>query len=144
MPSTPDQNRPCVLVVEPDAITRDLLQIALERAGFETKSAQTGERALLVLREDRAGVDWLVTRQVLPGLVDGPMLADEFHTHHPSHPVLIGPGATRCEPASEPGSYRAINLSDPLSPGEVVGQLRELTNSLGQPRCIDEKQALAA
>jgi len=144
MPSTPDQNRPCVLVVEPDPITRDLLQIALERAGFETKSAHAGERALLVLRENRAGVDWLVTRQALPGLVDGPMLADEFHMHPPSRPVLIGPGTVRREPVSEPGSHRTIDLSDPLSPDEVVGTLRELNNSLSQPRCIDGKQALAA
>lgn len=144
MPSTPDQNRPCVLVVEPDAVTRDLLQIALGRAGFETTSAQTGERALLVLREHRAEVDWLVTRQALPGLVDGPMLADEFHTRHPFRPVLIGPGAVKCGPVSESGSHKVINLSDPLSPDEVVRKLRELSDSLDQPYCIDEQRDLAA
>jgi len=137
MTSTSVQNRPCVLVVEPDAITRDLLQIALERAGFGTISAQTGEHALLVLREQRAAVDWLVTRQTLPGLVDGPVLADEFHVHHPSRPVLTDAGAA----GVRQGTLRTMNLS---SPDEIVGEVRALSTSVSAPQCSGEKQALAA
>jgi DNA-binding NtrC family response regulator len=133
------RTRACVLVVEPDAITRDLLRIALERAGFELLSAQTGERALLILRERRDTIDWLVTRQVLPGLVDGPMLADEYHTHQPSRPVLVGPGS------GDVSARGSIAVSEPLSPDEIVGRLRTLSAAPHIVPAINaDGQALAA
>ena len=78
-----------VLVVEDDATNRSVIAEALARAGFETQTAATGERALLALREWPRRIGWLYTRTELPGLVDGWMLADEFHQTRPGRPVLL-------------------------------------------------------
>lgn len=101
-------------------------------------SAQTGERALLVLRERRDAIDWLVTRQALPGLVDGPMLADEYHIHHAARPVLIGGG-------TKESASGTIALSEPVSPDDIVSRLRALSAALHTPTPIEAGgQALAA
>jgi CheY-like chemotaxis protein len=89
MPTPITNVRPCVLIVEQDAVTRELLEQRLHLAGFATISAETGERALLMLRASRQVIDWLVTNQALPGLVDGGILADEFHVYHPNRAVVF-------------------------------------------------------
>src|SRR5689334_15838898 len=80
-----------VLVVEDDAITRELLIQLLSTGGFDAISAPTGERALLALCHHGNEIDWLVTKVSLPGLVCGWMLADEYRQHHPDRPAVLMP-----------------------------------------------------
>lgn len=137
MSSTLMSNRPAVLVVEPDGITRGLLLNALQRAGFEPVGASSGEGALLLLREGRAAIDWLVTHRSLPGLVDGPVLVDEFRTYHSLRPVLV---------AGSQGMSRtggSIVALESLLPDSVVTHLRSLTREL-LGTAETEAQALAA
>ena len=116
-----EQNRPCVLVVEQNAIGRELLQQSLHLAGFATVGAGTGERALLLLREHGRAIQWLVTGSTLPGLVDRGILADEFHSYHPSRAVLVSADLTqdRSGPAPVAG----------LNPGEIVAELKALRDA---------------
>ena len=116
-----------VLVVDDDAATRASTADALKRAGFEPKTAGTGERALLILRQWPRHIDWLVTKPDLPGLVDGWMLADEFHQTHPGRPVLL---ASR--DADRPSQTHVIVVA-PASPATVVEALQRLTPSDPQP-----------
>ena len=116
-----------VLVVDDDAATRVSAADALKRAGFEPKTAGTGERALLILRQWPRHIDWLVTKPDLPGLVDGWMLADEFHQAHPGRPVLL---ASR--DADRPSRTHAIVVA-PASPAAVVEVLQRLTPSDPRP-----------
>jgi CheY-like chemotaxis protein len=81
--------RPSVLVVDEDAVTRELLSHVLQTGGFTVTAALSGAQALLFLCEQRDRIDWLVTKLHLPGLVCGWILADEYHHHHPVRPVLI-------------------------------------------------------
>ena len=113
---------PRVLVVDADVTNRGAISEALARAGFETRTAATGERALMMLREWPRRIDWLYTRTELPGLIDGWMLADEFHQAHPDRPVLhaVSPNA---EP---PLQAQAILLENPVSPTAVVDVLHRL------------------
>src|SRR3954447_17681132 len=83
-------NRRRVLVVDDDAETRDGLGGVLARAGFGPTLAATGEQGLRMLCEWPRRIDWLYTKTDLPRLVDGWILADEFHQAHPSRPVLYG------------------------------------------------------
>ena len=83
-------SRERVLVVADDPETRASVGEALERAGFEPALAATGEQGLLLLREWPRRIGWLYTEAELPGLVDGSILADEFHRAHPTRPVLYG------------------------------------------------------
>jgi CheY-like chemotaxis protein len=47
------QNSSKILVVEDDAVTRELLVQLLRMAGFDVRSAATGEEALVLLRKHR-------------------------------------------------------------------------------------------
>jgi len=113
--------RPQVLVVEDDAVRRDLMMQAAVQAGFEARGAETGEQALLILRKWQRRIDWLLTRTALPGLVDGWILADEFHQTHPDRPVLLsGWLGSRQPPAG------TIMLERPASPFQIAETLRQI------------------
>lgn len=87
--TTPDPHRPRVLVAVEDPIARELIERMLHLAGFSALSAETGERALLLLRAHRLSVDWLVAGASLPGLVDAAILNDEYRTLHPNRAALF-------------------------------------------------------
>jgi CheY-like chemotaxis protein len=78
-----------VLVVENDPITRELLENILRAAGCRVLAVPTGNAGLLSLCQQQAQIGWLVTRVRLPGLVDGWLLADEYHRHNPDRPVVL-------------------------------------------------------
>ena len=78
-----------VLIVENDPITRELLANILQTAGCQVLALPTGNAGLLSLCQQQARIDWLVTRVRLPGLVDGWLLADEYHRHSPNRPVIL-------------------------------------------------------
>src|ERR671921_2581638 len=78
-----------VLVVENDPVTRELLETILQTAGCQVLAVPTGNAGLLSLCQLQARIDWLVTRVRLPGLVDGWLLADEYHRHNPDRPVIL-------------------------------------------------------
>jgi CheY-like chemotaxis protein len=71
-----------ILVVDDNHIFREALAERLRDAGYQVTTAETGERAFLTLRDWSRRVDWLYTRASLPGLVDGWILADEYHDRH--------------------------------------------------------------
>ncbi|MFL5156848.1 MAG: response regulator, partial [Microvirga sp.] len=77
------RSRATVLVVEDDAITRELLAQLLQTSGFEVMASPNGERALLTLCQQGDEIDWLVSKVSLPGLVCGWILKDEYQSHHP-------------------------------------------------------------
>ena len=118
-------SRQRVLVVDDDAEIRESVGQALERAGFAPTRAATGEQGLVLLREWPRRIGWLYTKAELPGLVDGLILADEFHQAHPSRPVLY-----RVPPHAKRLSYkRGIALTTPVSARRVAEVLLRLTQS---------------
>jgi DNA-binding NtrC family response regulator len=90
-----------VLLVDANPIFRNALANCLQPEGFEIVLAETGERALLILRDRSRPIDWLYSRAALPGLVDGWILADEYHVTHPNRAVIVSGQAarpsTRCD-----------------------------------------------
>ena len=78
-----------VLVVENDPVTRELLETILQTAGCQVLTVPTGNAGLLSLCQLQTQIGWLVTRVRLPGLVDGWLLADEYHRHNPGRPVVL-------------------------------------------------------
>jgi DNA-binding NtrC family response regulator len=85
--STQEQDR--ILVVDDNPLFREALAQRLRDAGYKVISADTGERAFLALRDRSHPVDWLYTRANLPGLIDGWILADEYHDRHPDRAVVV-------------------------------------------------------
>jgi CheY-like chemotaxis protein len=115
----PKQTR--VLVVDPNPMSRQLTIEHLQAAGYDVVSAATGERAFVLLREWPRRIDWLYTAVELPGLVDGWILADEYHQTHPSRPVIYADGKS-LERRAKP---RAIYLQGPVTPMAVLRTLRQ-------------------
>ena len=116
-------NRQRVLVVDDDPETRESVGEALEQAGFDPTLAATGEQGVVRLREWPRRIDWLYTKAELPGLVDGWILADEFHQAHPSRPVLYGVPRY----ARHRSPQRGIALTTPVSPRVVAEVLLRLS-----------------
>jgi CheY-like chemotaxis protein len=122
-------NRERVLVVGDDPETPESVGEALEQAGFAPTLAATGEQGLVLLREWPRRIGWLYTEAELPGLVDGWILADEFHQAHPSRPVLYGVPRH----AKHRSHERGIVLSTPVSPRMVAEVLLRLSQSEDVP-----------
>jgi CheY-like chemotaxis protein len=122
MPSV-SRSKATVLVVENDEISRELLAQVLRAGGFDVIATSTGEQALLTLCEHREGIDWLVSKLTLPGLVCGWILADEYRQHHPNRPALLVP-----EPISAAGMPSAhavfVPAAAPMRVLEVLKALR--------------------
>jgi hypothetical protein len=139
--TTHDTGRQRVLVAVEDPISRELVARMLHLAGFSALPAPTGERALLLLREHRGAVDWLVTSLSLPGLVDGPILRDEFQSVHPGRPALFFSASDLDRgPLPSPSPV-------PFSPAELVSELQALARAVAPVESAPETsraEALAA
>jgi CheY-like chemotaxis protein len=115
------QSKATVLVVDDDALTRELLAQLLQTTGFGVIATPSGERALLVLCHQGAEIDWLVSKASLPGLVCGWILADEFHEHHPDRPALL---LSSLDPADKP-TANAVFIP-PAAPMRILEVLQAL------------------
>lgn len=111
--TTLDSPRPHVLVAVADPIARELLGRMLHLAGFTALPAETGERALVLLREHRRAIDWLVAGASLPGLVDAAILNDEFQTVHPARAALLLAAPERPS-AGGPAAFSAAEVVNAL------------------------------
>ncbi|KLK92240.1 hypothetical protein AA309_15610 [Microvirga vignae] len=78
-----------ILIADDNAIFRETIAERLRAQGHEVVTAETGERAFLILREWCHSIDWLYTRAALPRLIDGWILADEYHDTHKNRPVIL-------------------------------------------------------
>jgi len=113
-----------ILVVQDEAIIRELLAHLLRMGGYEVLCADTGERALMTMRKWRGRIDCLFTGIKLPGLVDGWILADEFHVSNPLRPIIY---------ASENDADYRWRMPDtafvraPVSPIEVLERVKLMT-----------------
>lgn len=85
-----------VLVIDDEAVIRDLMVEILQRAGYEAVGADTAERAFELLDD----VTVVVSDIVMPGL-SGIELLDEVRIRRPSMPVVLVTGAGTFENLSE-------------------------------------------
>lgn len=79
-----------VLVVEDDELVRRFVVRALREAGYDVRSAPSGDAALEAIGADSA-VDLVLTDVVMPGL-SGHDLAERLALAHPETPVLFMSG----------------------------------------------------
>jgi CheY-like chemotaxis protein len=119
-----------VLVVDDDPIAGELFANLLRTGGFQVVSAATGSTGLLTLCNYQSAVGWLVAKVKLPGLIDGWMLADEYHRHHGDRPAILLSDETE---QAECPSVDAVFVP-PASPMRVLEALKALSEPRYQPK----------
>src|SRR4051812_21594691 len=93
MMSTSEHER--ILIVDDNHIFRETLAQRLRDAGYQVITAETGERAFSALRDWGRPIDWLYTRANLPGLIDGWILADEYHDNQSGRAAIVAASESR-------------------------------------------------
>ncbi|MDQ4136419.1 MAG: response regulator [Pseudomonadota bacterium] len=113
-----------ILVVEDDVVLRDMLVRGLQKSGYDVLSAETGERALALLREWGEGIDWLFVDIRLPGVIDGWVVGSEFTLNHPLRPVIY---ASAYAPDFSRQVAGSVFMRKPVKVREIVAAFQELT-----------------
>jgi CheY-like chemotaxis protein len=113
--NTTEQER--ILIVDTNPLFLERLARELRARNFDVVAAESGVRAFQVLRDWTRPIDWLFSRATMPGLIDGWILADEYHDSHPTRAAVIAASQERvC-------AQGHIILEDP-SPAAVLDSMR--------------------
>jgi PAS domain S-box-containing protein len=80
-----------ILLVEDDAMVRDMVVVQLGNLGYRVVSAAGGSEALQLLKQE-GGFDLLFTDVVMPGGLNGRQLADEARKLYPGLRVIFTSG----------------------------------------------------
>src|SRR5947199_10758169 len=76
-----------ILVVDDEAEIRKLVGAMVSQAGYTILTADSGEHALVLYKNNKGPIDLLITDVVAPGM-SGPMLADKLTEIQPDLRVL--------------------------------------------------------
>ena len=90
----PNQGREVILLIEDEALVRELGELALAEAGYTVLQAADGPTGLALL-EAHPEVALLFTDVVLAGSIDGRRVADQALARRPGLPVLFTTGYSR-------------------------------------------------
>jgi CheY-like chemotaxis protein len=108
-----------VLIVEDEPLLRELIAEEFTDAGFEVKTAATGEAAIALL-DSTPIVDVLFTDISLPGNLDGWQIALYARTRWPNIHVIYASGYTVDRSAQVADS---VYLRKPYLPATVVSEI---------------------
>jgi CheY-like chemotaxis protein len=123
--ATVDAGARTVLVVEDEGVVRELVRVALTRAGFRVLAARDGEEAMVRAAAHSGRIDLLLTDVVMPGL-SGPELARRFRQARAESRVLFMSGYA-ADVIAEEGALAgdADLLSKPFTPDELVARVHD-------------------
>jgi DNA-binding NtrC family response regulator len=126
-----------ILIIEDDDGLRQVIQLQLEREGYETSSAPTAEEAFPIL--EKAPHQLVLTDLSLPG-ISGIELLKRVRANYPETAVIVmtafGTVQTAVE-AMKAGAYDYI--TKPIHPYELNALIKR---AVERQRLIDEVQAL--
>ncbi len=104
---------PAILVVEDEALIREMLAFAFEDADFSVYQAANADEALDILASDITFAA-VVTDLRMPGRLDGHHLVGWLHVHRAALPVIVTSGYANA------GLGAAHVVGKPYLPGDVV------------------------
>ena len=122
-----DPCKPAVLLVDDDAIVRDVVRQMLERGGYAVVEASSARDALEILRARSNEIALLVSDIQMPG-IGGIQLAATVEREYPAVPVLL---ISAC-PENHDGEL--INhpfLAKPFTKAELLNRVQEVLEGGG-------------
>jgi PAS domain S-box-containing protein len=119
-----------ILVVEDSAEVLELATEILSAAGYRVTTAESGELALRVFDQAKPDTfDLLFTDLVMPGGMNGLMLAEEVTRRQPDIAVLMTTGYNEELVASGPTPLAKDVLGKPYRRSELLDRLRQSLNN---------------
>lgn len=117
-----------ILLAEDEKSVREMLTRQLQSLGYRVTVAVNGDQAHEILLRDTS-IELLVTDVVMPGTLQGPMLARQAREHRPDLPVLFMSGYPR-EAAIHGNGLKEqdINLMKPVSMRDLADAVAKLLN----------------
>ncbi|ANY83735.1 hypothetical protein BB934_36480 (plasmid) [Microvirga ossetica] len=106
-----------ILLVDTNPLFLKRLALELRARNLDVVATGSGAQAFHFLRDWDRPIDWLFSRATLPGLIDGWILADEYHDSHPNRGAVIAASQARVSAQGH------IILKDP-SPTAVLDTMR--------------------
>ncbi len=118
-----------ILIVEDDDSIRRLVTHALETAGYTTFSAESGDKAIALLKEKNLSIDLLFTDIIMSGMT-GDELAAILQAENPDLKVLFSSGYTQNHIVKngvlKPGTHF---LHKPYTLRDLLKKIREVLDS---------------
>ena len=109
-----------VLVVEDEALVRDLQCSALKSSGYTVLSASNGVKALKICENHAEVIKLVVTDMIMPKM-GGRELAEKIHQHFPGIKVLFMSGYSESNTEHIANFYRSRFM-----PSSLVQKVREI------------------
>ena len=120
-----------VLLVEDDAMVRDLLRNVLRSQGYTILEASTGPEALQVSERHPASIHLAITDMILPEGMNGRGLAEALKARHPGLKVLYMSGYTEDMILQCGGlGQGAMFLQKPFTPDVLAATVRQVLDQL--------------
>ena len=116
---------PLILLVEDEALIREMVAEALESAGFAALLAADGQQAIVLFEQHAEEIRGLVTDINLEGAMDGWNLARSARERASDLPVVYISGASGHEWASR-GVPNSLMITKPFAPAQVVVAISSL------------------
>ena len=144
---TPPQGSEVILLVEDDAVVRNLTARVLRSSGYTVLEASHGREAMALWNQQGPTIDLLLSDMVMPEQMSGPELARRCRQDAPELPVLFMSGYSEDvagrELALEPGQ---AFLQKPFTPTQILQILRDILDREGaaRPRAPSDQDLKAA
>ncbi len=115
-----------LLLVEDEALVRDMIALFLQEAGYTVLTAESPEAAIDIAEEYGSDIALLVTDMVMPGM-NGRELSEHLRRKHPAMRCLYISGYTAKIIANRGILEEGMDfLSKPFGPEEVASKVREI------------------
>lgn len=119
-----------ILLVEDETAVRDLVTRVLNIDGYIVLAARDGGQALALLDDPARAIDLVLTDVVLPGGVQGDVLARKASASRPGLPALLMSGHPRHLVSGERGLDAGVNyLQKPFTPSSLLSKVREVLDA---------------
>lgn len=115
----------CILVVEDEALIRDILVEALTSHGYEVREADTGDDAALLIKNPPTDFTLLITDIHMPGQRNGIAVGHLMRQRHPSLPIIYTTGRPDALAALGSLGSRETVVLKPYTPTQIMRVVKQ-------------------